>query len=97
MTTPDNVTQKATMPSREFLVRQATLNALNGIYRETIPRFGMTSAAQDALHEIISGSFGNLCVNRVRHEFRTLTSRFQGGAEVVELINHICAGAGGIK
>jgi hypothetical protein len=68
-------------PSREFLVRQACLNALAGIYQTTLLRFGMGVAATDALHEVAhENSFAPILLGRIRSEYRTLTARFQVAA-----------------
>ena len=66
------------MPSRDFMVRQATLNALAGIYTSTIPLYGMANAARDALTELNNqDGFGDIITNRIRHHFRIIARRFE--------------------
>lgn len=63
-------------PSRDFLVRQATLNGLTGFYEMALPVSGLSYVANDALYEISIGSaYGGWIIGRIRTEFTRLTAR----------------------
>lgn len=66
---------KKTSPSRDFLVRQATLSALAKSYPASFRLYGAAGIGPDALREVRCGSYGPIIVNRIRYEFRELAKR----------------------
>jgi len=74
------MTYPATIPSREFMIQQATLNALHDTYKTTIPAYGIKTAGQDACVEIFRRSeFSKIFVSKVREAWRAIAYNYGVG------------------